>query len=300
MRIVFMGSPGFAVPSLNALVEAGHDVVAVYAQPPRPAGRGKAERKTPVHGRAEQLGIAVRTPRTLRDPGEQVRFRALDSDVAVVAAYGLILPQPILDAPKRGCINVHASLLPRWRGAAPIQRAILAGDEISGITLMQMDEGLDTGPILLRQSVDIRHKNGGELTEELGNLGAQMVVEWLDRPTPPEPQPLAGATYAKKIDKSETRIDWSQRADQIERQVRAFAPVPGAWFEANGERIRLLEAATEGHAAGRAGEVVDDCLCIACGIGQLRPLKVQRAGRSVMSPRELLRGFVIPKGTILA
>src|SRR5690349_13389468 len=192
MRIVFMGSPDFAVPSLNALVEAGHDVVAAYAQPPRPAGRGKAPRKTAVHERAEQLGIEVRTPRTLRDEEEQARFRALEADLAVVAAYGLILPRPILEAPKSGCINVHASLLPHWRGAAPIQRAILAGDEISGVTRMQMDEGLDTGPMLARQTLDIRDKNAGEVTEGMANLGAQLLLQWLETPTPAEPQPIAG------------------------------------------------------------------------------------------------------------
>src|SRR5881628_2195841 len=179
MRIIFMGSPEFAVPSLNALVEAGHEVVAVYCQPPRPAGRGKAERKTAVHERAEELGIEVRTPRTLRDPEEQAQFQSLDADLAVVAAYGLILPREILEAPKAGCINVHASLLPRWRGAAPIQRAILAGDAISGVTLMRMDEGLDTGPMLARQTLDIRGKNAGQVTEEMAYLGARMLVEWL-------------------------------------------------------------------------------------------------------------------------
>src|SRR5881394_4634818 len=207
MRIVFMGSPAFAVPSLDALVEAGHKVVAAYCQPPRPAGRGKAERKTAVHERAEQLGIAVRTPRTLRDEEEQARFRALDADLAVVAAYGLILPKAILEAPKAGCINVHASLLPRWRGAAPIQRAILAGDETSGVTIMGMDEGLDTGPMLHRLTLDIHGKNAGQDTAELAKLGAQALLDWLDNPTPAEPQPIAGATYASKIDKAETRID---------------------------------------------------------------------------------------------
>src|SRR6476659_4777084 len=196
MRIVFMGSPDFAVPSLNALVEAGHDVVAAYCQPPRPAGRGKTERKTAVHERAEELGIEVRTPRTLRDADEQARFRALDADLAVVAAYGLILPKEILEAPKGGCINVHASLLPRWRGAAPIERAILAGDEISGATIMLMDEGLDTGPMLSRHTLDIRGKNAGQVTEELGNLGAYALMTWLGRPTTPEQQPEDGVTYA--------------------------------------------------------------------------------------------------------
>ena len=294
-----MGSPDFAVPSLNALVEAGHEVVAAYCQPPRPAGRGKAERKTAVHERAEQLGIEVRTPRTLRDEEEQARFRALDADIAVVAAYGLILPKPILEAPKAGCINVHASLLPRWRGAAPIQRAILAGDEISGVTIMQMEEGLDTGPMLHRLTLDIRQKNAGQVTEELAQLGAQALLDWLDHPTPPEPQPTAGAIYASKIDKTEARIDWSISAEQVERHVRAFNPVPGAWFEANGERIKLLEAAVGNDAVGSPGEVLDDCLNVACSDGYVRPLQVQRAGRGAMTPGELLRGFPIPKGTIL-
>ena len=294
-----MGSPDFAVPTLNALVEAGHDVAAVYAQPPRPAGRGKGERETPVQERAEELGIAVHTPRTLRDAEEQARFRALEPDIAIVAAYGLILPKPILEAPKLGCVNVHASLLPRWRGAAPIQRAILAGDEVSGVTIMQMDEGLDTGPMLLRQSLDIRHKNAGQVTEELANLGATLIVEWLADPTSPEPQPIAGATYATKIDKAEARIDWRLPAAEIERRVRAFNPVPGAWFEAKGERVKLLNAAVGSDASGKPGEVLDDCLAVACGSGYIRPLEVQRAGRAPMTAGELLRGFPIPKGTIL-
>ncbi|MFL6830376.1 MAG: methionyl-tRNA formyltransferase [Sphingomicrobium sp.] len=299
MRIVFMGSPDFAVPSLNALVEAGHDVVAAYSQPPRAAGRGKATSKTAVHQRAEQLGIDVRTPRTLRDADEQTRFRALDADLAVVAAYGLILPKPILDAPRQGCINVHASLLPRWRGAAPIQRAILAGDDVSGVTVMHMDDGLDTGPMLLKRELNIRGKNAGQVTEELANLGARALVEWLARPTSPEPQPETGATYARKIDKAEARIDWEQPSELIERQVRAFAPSPGAWFEAGGERIRLLEAAAGDDASGKPGEVLDDCLSIAAGEGYVRALRVQRAGRSPMTAGELLRGFPIAPGTIL-
>jgi methionyl-tRNA formyltransferase len=299
MRIIFMGTPDFAVPSLDALVVAGHDVVAAYAQPPRPAGRGKAERKTPVHLRAEELGIAVRTPRTLRDGEEQARFRALGADLAVVAAYGLILPRPILEAPGKGCVNVHASLLPRWRGAAPIQRAILAGDEVSGVTIMQMDEGLDTGPMLLRRELDIRGKNAGQVTEELAKLGAGALIEWLEHRTPPVAQPEAGATYASKIDKSEARIDWTAPAGQVERQVRAFAPSPGAWFEANSERIRLLEAVAVEDASGTPGQVLDDRLTIACGSGSIRPLHVQRAGRAAMSADELLRGFAIPAGTIL-
>jgi methionyl-tRNA formyltransferase len=300
MRIIFMGSPGFAVPSLNALVEHEHEILAAYCQPPRPAGRGKAERKTAVHQRAEELGIEVRTPKTLRDAEEQARFAALDADLAVVAAYGLILPREILEAPKAGCINVHASLLPHWRGAAPIQRAILAGDEVSGVTLMKMDEALDTGPMLARQSIDIRHKNAGQVAEELANLGARVLVEWLDHPTPPEPQPVAGATYAKKISKAETRIDWTKPAKEIERQVRAFSPAPGAWFEAGGERVKLLQAAIGSDASGKPGEVLDDGLSVACGAEYIRPLLVQRAGRAPMRPGDLLRGFAIPKGTILA
>ena len=298
LRIVFMGSPDFAVPSLNALVEAGHNVVAVYSQPPRPAGRGKGERKTAVHQRADTLGIAVRTPKSLRGEEEQAQFRGLDADLAVVAAYGLILPLAILEAPKAGCINVHASLLPHWRGAAPIQRAVLAGDEISGVTLMRMDEGLDTGPMLARQTLDIRGKNAGQITEDMAHLGARLLLEWLDAPTPPEPQPIAGATYAKKIDKAETRIDWARPAVDIERQVRAFAPVPGAWFEASGERIKLL-AAEAVELVGGAGVVLDDELTIGTGSGSIRPLKVQRAGKGAMTAADLLRGFVIPRGTML-
>ena len=293
-----MGSPDFAVPSLDALVEAGYDVVAVYSQPPRPSGRGKAEHKTAVHERAEEYGIEVRTPKTLRDEDEQARFKALDADLAIVAAYGLILPKPILEAPKGGCVNVHASLLPRWRGAAPIQRAILAGDEISGVTIMQMDEGLDTGPMLHRLTLDIRHKNAGEVMEELAKLGAQALLEWLGHPTPPEAQPIAGATYASKVEKAEARIDWSVPAEQIERQVRAFNPHSGAWFEANGERIKLL-AARVAEGDGNPGEVLDDKLTIAAGPGRIHPIKVQRAGRAPMSAEELLRGFDIPQGTIL-
>ena len=298
MRIVFMGSPDFAVPSLNALVEAGHEVVAAYSQPPRPAGRGKGERKTAVHERAEELGIEVRTPRTLRSEEEQARFRALNSDLGVVAAYGLILPKPVLEAPKGGSVNVHASLLPRWRGAAPIQRAILAGDDISGVTIMQMDEGLDTGPMLLKRKLDLRGRNAGQVTEEMAELGATALLEWLEHPTDPKPQPETGVTYASKIDKAEARIDWSAPALAIERQVRAFAPSPGAWFEANGERIKLL-AAIVTSASGEPGQLVDRRLTIATGAGAIRPTKVQRAGRGPMSAEEILRGFAISEGTIL-
>jgi methionyl-tRNA formyltransferase len=301
LRIIFMGSPEFAVPALNALVEAGHEVVAVYCQPPRPAGRGKADRKTAVHERAEQLELEVRTPRTLRNADEQAKFAALEADLAVVAAYGLILPKPILEAPRMGCVNIHASLLPRWRGAAPIQRAILAGDAVSGVTIMQMDTGLDTGPMLLTRKLTLDRKNAGQVTDEMSKLGSDALLEWLSDPTGygPKPQPEDGATYAPKIDKAEARIDWTQTAEQIERQVRAFAPAPGAWFEANGERIKLLDAVSAPEASGAPGEVLDDCLNIGCGKGYLRPLRVQRAGKSAMTPGELLRGFPTPRGTIL-
>ena len=293
-----MGSPDFAVPSLRALVEAGHDVVAVYAQPPRPAGRGKADRKTAVHQAAEALGIEVRTPKSLRNDEEQARFRALEADLGVVAAYGLILPKEILDAPAQGCVNVHASLLPRWRGAAPIHRAILAGDDVSGVTIMQMDEGLDTGPMLLTRDLSIDGKTAGEVTEEMAKLGASALLDWLSNPTPPRPQPDDGATYAKKIDKAEARIDWSRSAEEVERQVRAFNPVPGAWFEMNGERVKLLDAeCVDG--AGAPGEVVGGPLVIACGEDALHCRRLQRAGKGAMDVADFLRGFPVEAGTVL-
>jgi methionyl-tRNA formyltransferase len=298
MRIIFMGSPDFAVPSLDALVEAGHEIVAAYCQPPRPAGRGKAPRPTAVQLRAEALGIEVRTPTSLRSEEEQARFRALDEDLAVVAAYGLILPRPILEAPKAGCINVHASLLPRWRGAAPIQRAILAGDPVSGVTIMRMEEGLDTGPMLLQRELPIEGKNAGQVTEELARLGAGALLDWLAEPGPATPQPEAGVTYAAKVGKAEARIDWSRPAEQVVRQVLAFAPAPGAWFEVNGERVKLLQAEL-GEGSGKPGQVLDERLTIACGEGAIRPIMVQRAARSPMAPQELVRGFAIPVGAIV-
>jgi methionyl-tRNA formyltransferase len=240
----------------------------------------------------------VHFPKSLRSDDEQARFAALGADLAVVAAYGLILPRPILESPAMGCINVHASLLPRWRGAAPIQRAILAGDEVTGVTIMRMEEGLDTGPMLSRRATPIERKNAGQLTEELSKIGAQTLLEWLSRPSEGTPQPEAGATYANKVDKAEARIDWGRSAQEIERQVRAFAPSPGAWFEAGGERIKLLECDIAG-GSGRSGEVLDESLTIATGAGSVRPLKVQRAGRSPMSVVEFLRGFAVPRGTLL-
>ena len=241
----------------------------------------------------------MRTPKSLRNEEEQAKFAALDADIAIVAAYGLILPKPILDAPKGGCINVHASLLPRWRGSAPIQRAILAGDEVTGVTIMQMEEGLDTGPMLGVMPTKVLSKTVGELTEELAKLGALALVRWLENQAPGKPQPEVGVTYAKKIDKAEARIDWSKPAVEIERQVRAFNPVPGAWFEVNGERIKLLRASVD-RGTGRPGLVIDDRLTIDCGDGAIRPIQVQRAGKGAMSTEELLRGFAIPEGTQLS
>lgn len=293
-----MGSPDFAVPSLDALVAAGHEIACIYTQPPRPAGRGKSDQRTAVHKRADQLGIEVRCPRSLKGGDEQARFAALDADLAAVAAYGLILPAPILEAPRLGCINVHASLLPRWRGAAPIHRAILAGDAVTGVTIMRMEKGLDTGPMLLRRETPIDRKTAGELTEELARLGAEALVEWLQKPSPGVAQTEHGVTYASKIAKSEARIDWSQSAGEIERQVRAFAPAPGAWFEASGERIKLLQAEVV-DLTGEPGRVLDDRLTIACGRGSVRPVTVQRAGRGPMSASDLLRGFAITEGSVL-
>jgi methionyl-tRNA formyltransferase len=303
MRIAFMGTPDFAVPSLDALVAAGHDVVAVYCQPPRPAGRGKALRPSPVQARAEALGIEVRYPLTLRDIEAQAAFAALELDVAVVAAYGLILPQAILDAPRLGCLNVHASLLPRWRGAAPIHRAILAGDPTTGVTIMQMERGLDTGPMLATVETPVDHKTGGELTAELAASGAALMVKVLADPAayPPVVQPEEGVTYASKIDKAETRIAFREHAaGEIERMARAYNPAPGAWFEHEGERIRILACEivdTNGLAA--PGEVIDDQLTVECLHDAVRPTRVQRAGKGAMSTAELLRGFAIPAGTHL-
>jgi methionyl-tRNA formyltransferase len=302
MRIIFMGTPDFAVPSLNALVAAGHDMVGVYTQPPRRAGRGKALTPSPVHLCAEALGIEVRHPASLRDAGAQADFAALKADVAVVAAYGLILPQAVLDAPKHGCINVHASLLPRWRGAAPIHRAILAGDQVTGVTIMQMEAGLDTGPMLATVETSVAGKNAGGLTAELAKIGAQRLVEVLADLSafPPVPQPEEGVLYAPKIDKSESRLDFLTSATQVVRQIRAFAPVPGAFFEIASERVRILEAeAIITPDPASPGTVIDDLLTIACNPGAIRPMQVQRAGRGVMTSAELLRGFAIPKGTKL-
>jgi len=300
MRIAFMGTPDFAVPTLDALADAGHEIAAVYCQPPRRAGRGKALTPSPVQRRAEERGFPVRTPVSLREAEAQASFAALDLDVAVVAAYGLILPQAILDAPRLGCLNVHGSLLPRWRGAAPVQRAILAGDIETGVTIMQMERGLDTGPMLLPEATAIDGKTAGELTDELAEMGAKLMVRVLADPQdyPPIAQSEAGVTYAAKIDKAEARIDFGRSAIAVERQLRAFNPAPGAFFEFAGERIRILAAMIDDIAAPVA-TVIDDELTIGCAAGVIRPTLVQRAGRAAMTPAELLRGFAIPAGTVL-
>ena len=305
LDLVFMGTPEFAATILAALIAAGHRIRAVYTQPPRPAGRGHRMQPAAVQRLAERHGLPVRCPASLRDTAAQAEFAAFGADAAVVAAYGLILPSSVLDAPRHGCLNVHTSLLPRWRGAAPIQRAILAGDRETGITIMQMDEGLDTGPILLQQAVPILpDTTAGELTEQLAALGARMMVEALDGVAEgrlaPMPQPSDGATYAAKLNRDEARLDWRRPADMLERQVRAFDPWSGAWFEGGGERIRVLRAAAEPAAASAPpGTVLDDRLAVACGAGVLRPLRLQRPGRAPLDAAEFLRGYPIPAGTQL-
>ncbi|WP_448190133.1 methionyl-tRNA formyltransferase [Azospirillum sp. sgz301742] len=310
LRLVFMGTPDFAVPSLRALIDAGHAVVCVYSQPPRPAGRGQQVQKSPVHRFAEEHGIAVRTPKTLRTAEAQAEFAGLNADAAVVAAYGLILPQPVLDAPRLGCLNVHGSLLPRWRGAAPIQRAILAGDAKTGITIMQMDIGLDTGAMLLKEAVPITAETtASSLHDALADLGARMIVEALDglaqmRLTA-EPQPEEGVTYAAKLTREDGRLDWSKDAAFVERQVRALTPWPGCWFDvptpqSGAERIKVLKAEvapTGPHAA--PGTMVDDRLTIACNGGAVRLTLVQRPGKAPVDGAAFLRGFALPPGTVL-
>jgi len=301
MRIIFMGSPDFAVPTLDALVAAGHEVVAAYCQPPRAAGRGKALRPTPVQARAEALGIEVRSPASLKTAEAQAEFAAFEADIAVVAAYGLLLPRAILDAPRFGCFNVHGSLLPRWRGAAPVQRAIIAGDAVTGVTIMQMEAGLDTGPMLLKREVRIDRKDAGQLTDELAKVGADAMAEVLAKlnALPLIAQPDDGVTYATKISKDEAKIDWTRSATEVERLVQGLAPFPGAWLKVAGERVKLLgAAAVEG--SGTPGTIVDDRMTIACGGGVLAPRLLQRAGRSPMELDEFLRGFPIAQGTNLA
>jgi len=317
-----MGTPDFAVPALVALYEAGHEIACVYTQPPSRSGRGKKLRPSPVQAKAEELGFEVRHPKSLRSEEAQAEFAALDADIAVVAAYGLILPQAVLDAPTHGCLNIHASILPRWRGAAPIHRAIMAGDEETGVTIMQMEAGLDTGPMRHIVRTTIGAKTTGELFEELGQLGAQAMVEVLADldAYPPVAQDDALATHAAKIDKAEARIDWSRGSAELVRHVAGLAPFPGAWFELpnnqGDERVKLLLAEEivsprEGgelppadggsrlRGSSQSGEVLDDQFTIACSKGALRPLKLQRAGKPAMNREDFLRGRAIAAGTVL-
>ena len=299
MRLVFMGTPEFSVPVLDSLVEAGHEVVCVYCQPPRPAGRGKKDRPTPVHARAAELGLPVRHPVSLKSAEAQEAFAGLRAEVAVVVAYGLILPQAVLDAPEHGCLNIHASLLPRWRGAAPIHRAIMAGDAETGVCIMQMEAGLDTGPVLLRKATPIAPgETTGQLHDRLSLIGSALIVEALERlpDLVPVPQPEEGVTYASKIDKAEAAIDWSGDAATIVRQINGLSPFPGAWTTLNGDRVKLL-AAVPAAGEGAAGTTLDDRFTVACGTGALRVTEAQRAGRSAQDAETFLNGLPLPKGT---
>ena len=292
MRVIFMGTPEFSVPVLQALVDAGHEIAAVYCQPPRPAGRGKKDRPSPVQERAEALGLPVRHPVSLKSEAAQAEFAALHADIAVVVAYGLILPQSVLDAPKLGCLNIHASLLPRWRGAAPIHRAIMAGDAETGVAIMQMEAGLDTGPVLLQESTPIGvEETTGSLHDRLSQMGARLIVAALDRlpQLAPVQQPDDGVTYAAKIDKAEARVDWSQPAVTVDRLIRGLSPFPGAWCEIGGERVKLLgsrladgDAAPGTHLGG---------FIIACGSGAVQVTEAQRAGKRPMPASDVLKGL---------
>jgi len=307
LRLVFMGTPDFSVSALQALIKAGHDVVAVYSQPPRKSGRGQKLTPTPVHAFATSQGIDVRTPVSLKNVDEQRAFDALNADAAVVVAYGLILPGAILDAPKLGCFNIHASLLPRWRGAAPIQRAIEAGDQQTGVTIMQMDEGLDTGPMLMKESIDIDDDmNAQDLHDLLSDLGARLIVETLSGVSAgrieTEVQPQDGVTYARKIDKAETRIDWTRSAVDLAAQVRGLFPM--MWFERDGQRVRVLAARPEqGSGGDGAGQTLDEDLLVACGTGAhksaLRVVRVQPAGKGAMDAGAYLRGYPLKAGVKL-
>ena len=295
MKVVFMGTPDFSVPVLEALHQV-HEIVAVYCQPPRPAGRGKADRPSPVQARAKALGLPVRHPVSLRSEAAAKDFAALGADVAVVVAYGLILPQPILDAPRLGCLNIHASLLPRWRGAAPIHRAIMAGDRETGVCIMQMEAGLDTGPVLLREALTIGEEEiTAELHDRLSALGARLILQALDQlpALTPEPQPENGVTYAAKIDKAEARIDWTRPADEVDRLIRGLSPFPGAWTMVEGERVKLLRSRLA-DGSGRPGEVLRG-FTIACGTGAVEVTEAQREGKRPMPSAEVLRGLTLPE-----
>ena len=308
LRIVFMGTPDFSVPTLAEIIGAGHEVAAVYSQPPRPAGRGMAERKSPVHAFAEASGIAVLTPKSLRASEAAETFRSHVADVAVVVAYGLILPKPVLDAPRLGCLNLHASSLPRWRGAAPIQRAVMAGDAETAVMVMRMEEGLDTGPICLAERVPIGPSTtAGALHDELAKRGADLMVRALaalERGDLIEtPQSIEGVTYAAKIDKAETRIDFGRPASEVHNRIRGLSPFPGAWLEistgGSKERLKVLRSEVV-HGSGSVGTTLDAALTVACGEGAVRLLELQRQGKKPMTAAELLRGFAIPPGTVLS
>ncbi len=299
MKLAFMGSPGFALPALRAL-HAAHTVAAVYCQPPRPAGRGHALTPCPVHAEAEALGLEVRSPARLRgNTAAQAEFAAMQLDAAVVAAYGLILPQSMLDAPARGCLNIHASLLPRWRGAGPIQAAILAGDDTAGVTIMQMEAGLDTGPMLLWDHVPIGPETTApSLHDTLAGLGARLILRALAEAPDSVPQPEQGVTYAPKLGRGDGRLAWTRAAAELDRRVRGLLPWPGAWTELGGETLKILAARPE-PGAGVPGTTLDDALLIACGTGALRLLRVQRPGRAPMEAAALLRGAPVPPGILL-
>lgn len=301
MRLIFMGTPEFSVSALDQLVSAGHEIACVYSQPPRPAGRGKKPRPSPVQKRAEDLGLQVRTPLNFKDDADRRAFADLNAEAAVVVAYGLILPQAILDRPTHGCFNIHASLLPRWRGAAPIQRAIMAGDVETGVCIMQMEAGLDTGPVLMRDVTTIAAAGtAASLHDRLADMGARLMVDALAElpKLTPTAQPVEGVTYAAKIDKAEAKIDWSQTAPQVDRLIRGISPFPGAWFMLEGRRMKaLLSECVEGD--GTAGTALNDTLTIACGEGAIRLLKVQKAGKSPQTAAMFLLGTKVPKGTIL-
>ena len=304
LRLAFMGTPDFARVALAALIAAGYDIAVAYSQPPRPAGRGQQQRASPVQLFAQERGLPVRTPFNLREPAEEGYFASLGLDAAVVAAYGLLLPRTILEVPRLGCLNIHASLLPRWRGAAPIQHAILAGDDETGITIMQMDEGLDTGAMLLAERIAILPTDtGGSLHDRLADLGARLIVTALehlaDGQLTPRPQPSSMVTYAAKLKRGDGRLDWQGPAGDLARLVRALAPRPGAWCELAGERIKVLEAESV-RSAGPPGRLLDDRLTIACGQGALRLLTVQRPGKAALGAAEFLRGFKLAPGTVLA
>ncbi|WP_299368081.1 methionyl-tRNA formyltransferase [uncultured Tateyamaria sp.] len=301
MRLIFMGTPDFSVAALDALHTAGHEILCVYSQPPRPAGRGNKDRPSPVQARAEALGLKVRHPVSLRTVDAQAELAALEADIAVVVAYGLILPQAVLDAPTHGCLNIHASLLPRWRGAAPIHRAIMAGDAETGVCIMQMEAGLDTGPVLLRDTMPIGATDTtADLHDRLAVMGGRMIVETLAQlaDLTPVPQPEAGVTYAHKIDKAEAAIDWTRPAEEVGRQIRGLSPFPGAWFDRDGTRIKVLGARL-GQGSGAPGTVLDGALTVACGTGAVQLTRLQRAGKGAQDADVFLRGKPLPAGTVL-